>query len=314
MNNSGSTNSIFQESWWMDAVAPGCWGRVEVTKAGKVVASLPYILKKQFGFRFIRMPPLTQTLGPWIQSSNAKYSNQLAEQKDMMTELIDNLPPHDYFSQNFHFSITNWLPFYWKGFQQTTRYSYILTDLSDLDKIWNDTLSNIKREIRKARDRHNLKIRTDIDLDHFLDINEMAFTRQKRKVPYSRELVKSIDAACEKRNARKMFFAEDKNGIIHAAAYIVWDKNSAYYLMGGGDPALRNSGAASLAFWEAIQFAATVTKRFDFEGSMVEPIERFFRAFGGKQVPYFHITRAANLPIKIGEAALQTLRFIQKKY
>jgi len=314
MKNSESTNSIFQESWWLDAVAPGCWSRVEVIREEKVIAFLPYVLKKQFGLRLIRMPPLTQTLGPWFRSSDSKYANQLAEQKDLMTELIDNLPPHDYFSQNFHFSITNWLPFYWKGFQQTTRYSYILKDLSDLDKIWNETSSNIKTDIRKARDRHLLKIRTDMDVERFLDINEMTYARQNRKVPYSRDLVKSIDAACEDRNIRKIFFAEDNNGIIHAAVYLVWDKNSAYYLMGGGDPALRNSGATSLVLWEAIQFAATVTKQFDFEGSMVESIERFFRAFGGQQIPYFNITRSAHLPMRIGETALQTLRFIQKKY
>src|SRR5260370_7073664 len=88
-----------------------------------------------------------------------------------------------------------------------------------------------------------------------------------------------------------MFFAEGPEGRIHAAVYIIWDDRSAYYLMGAADPELRNSGATSLLLWEAIQFAATVTRSFDFEGSMIESIERFFRAFGAKQKPYFHISR-----------------------
>jgi hypothetical protein len=37
--------------------------------------------------------------------------------------------------------------------------------------------------------------------------------------------------------------------------------------------------------------ASTFTKRFDFEDSMIEPLERFFRAFGAKQIPCFHITK-----------------------
>lgn len=78
---------------------------------------------------------------------------------------------------------------------------------------------------------------------------------------------------------------------MHAAAYIIWDENSAYYLMGGGNPELRTSGATSLVMWEAIKFASDVTKHFDFEGSMLEPVERFFRAFGAEQVPYFQISR-----------------------
>jgi lipid II:glycine glycyltransferase (peptidoglycan interpeptide bridge formation enzyme) len=314
MKNTDSMYSLFQEPWWLETVAPNDWGSIEIKKNDALVATLPYVICKKYGFRMITMPPLTQTLGPWLHTSEAKNTTLLAEQKELMTELIERLPTHDYFSQNFHSSITNWLPFYWKGFKQTTRYSYILSDLSDLDKIWNNTSSNIKSDIRKARDRHLLKIRTDIDIDRFWDINKMTFARQNKKVPYSKELVKRVDSVCEERNARKIFFAEDHNGKIHASAYIVWDKNSTYYLMGGGDPALRNSGATSLVLWEAIQFAATVTKQFDFEGSMIEPIERFFRAFGGKQVPYFHITRAANLAVKVGESALQTLRFIQRKH
>jgi hypothetical protein len=64
--------------------------------------------------------------------------------------------------------------------------------------------------------------------------------------------------------------------------------------MGGGDPHLRTSGAGSLVLWEAIKFAATVSEQFDFEGSMIEPVERFFRAFGGTPTPYFSIQKLSS--------------------
>lgn len=88
-----------------------------------------------------------------------------------------------------------------------------------------------------------------------------------------------------------MFFAEDAQGRIHAAAFLIWNPDRAYYLMGGGDPELRNSGAGSLVMWEAISFASTVSRQFDFEGSMIEPVERFFRAFGGEPVSFFSISK-----------------------
>ena len=69
-------------------------------------------------------------------------------------------------------------------------------------------------------------------------------------------------------------------------------RRSAYYLLGGGDPELPTSGAHSFLLWEAIRFAASVTKRFDFEGSMVKGIERSFRSFGARQVPYSKVWRA----------------------
>jgi hypothetical protein len=123
------------------------------------------------------------------------------------------------------------------------------------------------------------------------NLHKLTFARQELQLPYSREFVRRLDDACNARAACQSFFAEDEARRVHAAAYIVWDERSAYYLMGGGDPELRTSGAMSLVLWEAIKFSHQVSRRFDFEGSVIEPIERFFRAFGARQVPYFYVSR-----------------------
>jgi hypothetical protein len=130
-----------------------------------------------------------------------------------------------------------------------------------------------------------------LGLEKLLDLNELTYKRQKLTVPYSREYVHRIDEACEKNNARNFFFAIDEAGQIHAAVYIVYDQKAAYYLIGGGDPALNNYGAHFLALWEAIKFASQVAQSFDFEGSMHSNIEPVFRGFGGAQKPYMEITR-----------------------
>jgi hypothetical protein len=87
--------------------------------------------------------------------------------------------------------------------------------------------------------------------------------------------------------------------------YLVWDAESAYSLMSGNDPRLRSSGAISLLRWEAIKFAREVTRRFDFEGSMLEPVERFFRAFGGRQVRFARLARGATLKGQLGLMAYE---------
>ena len=130
-------------------------------------------------------------------------------------------------------------------------------------------------------------------------MNAKTFDRQGKHPPYSPEFIRLLDQACQANSARRIFIAEDDQGNHHAGAYIIWDEQSAYYLMGGGNPVLRSSGATSLCMWEAIQFSASVTKSFDFEGSMNEPVERFFRAFGAVQTPYFSIKKTPSLLIKI---------------
>src|SRR5215510_2320543 len=284
-------NAIFQQPWWLDAVAPGAWSAVEIRRGGALNARLPYVMDRRMGLMRLRQPLLTSYLGPWIRPSEGRYATQLAHQKELYTELIEQLPAHDYFSQFFHYSVENWLPFYWKGFQQTTNYTYVIDDLTDLDRVRSEFQKNIRYDIRKASKR--LRVHSEYGIDKFLEVNELTFSRQGLPLPYSREAVRRLDDACSARSARRIFFAEDANGRVHAAAYIVWDEQSAYYLMGGGDPELRTSGATSLVLWEAIKFSHQVSRCFDFEGSIIQPIERFFRAFGACQVPCFSVSRCS---------------------
>ena len=281
---------IFLQPWWLEACSPGGWGCAVARRGETIAAVMPYHRERDaLGANLLTMPPLTQVLGPWLRKTEAKQTNQLADHKDLLTELIDALPPHKLFRQSFHYTIGNWLPFYWRQFKQTTRYTYVLEDLTDLEAVWKNMNSNIRSDIRKAQKQ--LRVVDHLGLERFLDVNELTFRRQSRGLPYSRALVRRLDAACAAREARKIFFAVDNQDRVHGAVYLVWTKSWAYYLMSGADPALRNSGATSLLVWEAIRFAATVSRAFDFEGSMLEPIERFNRGFGGCQKPYFAISR-----------------------
>ncbi|MCI5156837.1 MAG: GNAT family N-acetyltransferase [Candidatus Electrothrix sp. AUS1_2] len=294
------TIPIFSRDWWLDTVCggPEHWDAAIVEKGGHIVASMPYFVRKKWGKTLLTMPPLTQNLGLWLKESDGKYGKILAAQKDHMQALIDQLPEFSLYSQNWHYHYTNWLPFYWRGFSQKTKYTYVIPELSDEKKLWAGLQENIRREIRKAESRFKLKIRDDLPLTDFLRLNRMTFERQGKEVPYSEFFIRRIDETCMNRVCRKYWIAEDADKRHHAGVYIIWDENSAYYLMGGGNPELRNSGATSLCMWTAIRHAASVTKKFDFEGSMIEPVERFFRAFGAIQTPYFNISQTPSKIIK----------------
>jgi hypothetical protein len=298
---------IFSQAWWLDALAgKENWDVAMVENDGRIVAAMPYVVRRKLGRVFLGQPLLTQSLGPWIRATNSKQASRLGREKDLMQQLIVSLPTYDQFKQNWHHSQTNWLPFYWAGFSQTTRYTYRLPDLSDVGKLWEGFRENIRRDIRKAQKRFGLYVRRDFGIEDFMRLNLQTFKRQGLAPPYSKNLVYRLDSACQARQVRQVFVAEDVKGQHHAGVYIVWDQNSAYYLMGGGDPALRSSGATSLCMWEAIKYSATITKCFDFEGSMIEPIERFFRAFGAEQTPYSAISHT---PSKLVRAA-QCFRII----
>jgi hypothetical protein len=272
-------------------VAPGRWGEATVERDGRMVARLPYVVRGRRRMRMITMPPLTQTLGPWVERSGAKPARALSEEIELLTALEAALPAAEAFVQQFSPSMLNALPFYWAGYRLELQYTYRLEGLRSEKALWDQLRDNIRREIRKARRR--VEVRDDLGLDRFYKVWTQTFARQGLEPPASLAQLERLDAACVKRGARAMLFAHDDADRIHAVAYVVWDGHAAFYLLGGGDPALRTSGASSLLMWESIMRARAVTDVFDFEGSMLEPVERFFRAFGSRQTPYLRVSRAS---------------------
>jgi hypothetical protein len=284
-------NSIFEQPWWLNAVAPGRWAAAEVRRGDKVVARLPYAQRRRLGLETIGQPPFTQTLGPWLAPREGKYARQLETEKKLIGELIEMLPPVDFFRQSMSTALTSWLPFYWARFQATVRYTYRIEDLSDLERVKSEFQDHVRRGIRKA-EKSEVEVDPDFPLEDLLRLNEQTYARQGVQSPDSPELVRRLDAACAERDARRILGAVDAQGRVHAALYIVWDERTCYALINARDPELQTHGSNTLLYWEAIRLASEVSRVFDFEGSMLEPIEHYFRGFGGRQTPYFSISRA----------------------
>jgi hypothetical protein len=302
-------NCIFEQPWWLNAVAPGQWGAAEVSRGDNVVARLPYMHRRRLGLTTIGQPPFTQTLGPWLAPMEGKYARRLETEKKLLGQLVDALPAFDFFRQSLSPSLTNWLPFYWAGFEATIRYTYRICDLTDLDRVKSEFQEHVRRGIKKAENA--VEINHDFPLDDLLRLNEQTYARQGVKSPDDPALIRRLDAACASRGARRIIGAVDAGGRTHAALYVVWDDQTLYALINARDPELQTFGSNTLLYWEAIKLAAEVSQLFDFEGSMLEPIEHFFRGFGGRQTPYFSISKAG-IKAKPALAARSTRAALQR--
>jgi hypothetical protein len=285
------TIPIFSQDWWLDAVCgSSSWDVVMLEKGDRVYATLPYYFEKRRGGLDIKMPLLTQTMGPWIRPTPAqKYRNTLGNEMEVLGDLIKALPPFRSFDQSFHHSLSNWLPFYWDGYQQTTRYTYLFPDLTDLDRIYADVDHGVRKYIAKSKE--SIDVVESDDLRRFYQINTEVFTKQDRKVPYSFELIERLDRTLKEKGKRKLLFALDKSGELHSALYIVWSGDATYALMSGIEPRFKDDGSLRLLFWEGIKHASTVSRSWDFEGSMLKPVERNIRKFGPLQVPYMRVSK-----------------------
>lgn len=290
---------LFLQYKWMEIITkPEQWDVAVVLAGTEIQAFMPYFKKRKLKFDTITIPPLTPYMGPWIHyPEGQKEATRLSFEKKMLDQLIKQLPKTDRFIQYFHPEITNWLPFYWSGFEQSTRYTYIIDDLSDSEKLFANLQGNIRREIAKAQ--KTLVISECKEVQTLHQLKEKDFQQKGNQVNYSEVYFNRIYENLKARDACKAWVAKDSMGNVVASLLLVWDADSAYYLAGAVDPENKNTGAMSLLMWTAILFSSSVTNAFNFEGSMIEPVERFFRSFGAKQTPYFEIRKTDSKLLKL---------------
>lgn len=281
---------IYLQPWWLDIVAKDNWDLTISKKKENVRGFLPFVRNKKFGMTGISLPLLTQYMGPVLNyPKGQKYSKKLGFEKDVIQDLYNSLPNVSSVKQVWGVEFPNWLPLYWLNYKQTTKYSYVINDIKDFDKSFNNFETKIRGDIRKSE-----KLVEIIDSDDssiLFNLVEKTFTRKNMSMPYSKLLIDNVVSESIKRNQGKMYYAKDENNNIHAAIFIVWDQEKAYYLLGGGDPEYRNSGATSLLLWNAIKEVSVNVNCFDFEGSMIEAVERFVRGFGAIQIQLNSISK-----------------------
>ena len=298
---------VYSRDWWLDCVCgENRWDVLLYCSdhnAGVIEAAFPFYVPYKKG---IAMPAFTQTMGIWFNPDFEKenYSRNLLRKQNICEELIRRLPEHTYFVQNFHHSFTDWLPFYWKGYSQTTRYSYVFPDIQDIAEIEKNRSYDIRQNIHKALTKYQMEIKTHIPVDLFLEINAKTYERQMQKA-YRPEILRRLIETAYSRNQGNTWGAYDQSGQLHAAVFVVWQENCAYYIAGGSDSAGRKSGAHLLALSEAIREVSIISASFDFEGSMIPGVERVFRSFGAIQKPYFTISKGNRPRIR---AAIEVLR------
>lgn len=284
---------LFSQYYWMDAVCgEENWDVIIVEENQNVLGVLVYYLSAISNSYEIRKAPLTQNNGIiYFYPPGLKYDRKLAFEINVANELIDELEKMDIvkYRQYFHYSFTNWLPFFWRGYKQTTRYTYVIDDTSSLENIYSNFNGNIRKHLKKAE--KIVTIHRGMSAEEFYEMNKRTYERQMIDIPYGFNLFNKLYNNLLDNNCLEILFSMDTEGNIHSSALFAYDSTSVYYLMSGSNEEYRDSQSLTLLIYEGIKIAHKLGKSFDFEGSMKMNIERFFRQFGAVQKPYFDVIK-----------------------
>ena len=169
-------------------------------------------------------------------------------------------------------SFDNWLPFYWKGFRQEMRYTFILENKNNGEDFMPEINRNVKRNVREAETA--FKIHSIISQKEFHEVCMATYVRQKIKAPYSFADFSKIDDAVYHHNAGIKLAAVDSSNKVVAVSYLLWDLDTAYYFLAGDTHAGRQQGASILLCNEAIRIAFQDKKLKTFLLWMEHSLER----------------------------------------
>lgn len=287
------------QPFWLDVVTQkGTWDVcLSLNKEGNIIGVLPYYVEKKWGTSIIKMPPLTDYLGPYMtlgdQQTFIKRHSTYTKQQNILTDLIQQLPDAAFFAQQYDYHMDNWLPFLWAGFRQTSLYTFIIPKQQSEDEAYRNLRGNIRTNIKKAE--RCVTVEVSQDLDALITINETTFRQKKQRLPYQKVLLRQLDNVLVERNQRTIFLAKDKSTReLHAALYVVSDENTSYFLLSGIDRKYKSSAAMHLLYWKAIVQSLNEGKEVDFCGSILPGVEHLYRAFGARRTTHFLIYKTAN--------------------
>jgi hypothetical protein len=289
MHAPGST--LYGQSWYLDAVCPG-W---QALVTGDYSRVMPLTTRKKFGFSYLYQPVLSQQLGIFSRVRlKPEEVNEFLTAIPPVFKLIeislnDQNPPGTVFPVKKHTTLKLNLNHPYTQIQE--RYS-----------------ENTRRNLKKAA-QENLRFRTNITLPEFLELlkKDRSAGADILGSMKNRPALLRLVPALLNRNAGMICGVRNRHGHLLTAALVGQDKGFHYYLA----PAMNEEGRETRAMFylidRYIHLHAGLPATFDFEGSDIESVARFYKGYGASPFTYTSL-RINRLPWPLNQWANRRIK------
>jgi hypothetical protein len=258
-----------------------------------------YFLKvKKFGFSFIKLPPYTPHCGLFFISESKNSASVNNFSKEVTNEVCS------FFTQQksaltilaFPGNLVDMQPFIWAKYKVVPNYTYQIDLTKPFKEITENFDSKTRNLINKSIKEELVVSQNTLSKDELFSFFVGALQNSAANI-YKNELKNIFTLFSNETNS--FSFEAKKHNQLLGVVFCIFDQHSCYYLLGGIDKSTGISGVNNLLVQKSIEKAQQLgCKIFDFEGSMLKGVEKFFRSFGPRLVPYYTVNKA-KLPIEI---------------
>jgi hypothetical protein len=183
--------------------------------------------------------------------------------------------------------------FLWAGYRVELVYTFRFEAAIAVDQILQGMTRQHRQNLAKAQQQMTVEVGGNIDI--LMDLNRQTFSRQGLPLPYQESLPRHLWAAARSRGLADIYLARTAEGAAVAGVLVVHDRCNTCQIVSGMDSETRSSAGGYLVAWQAIQDAILAGRAFDFEGSSLRGVERYYRHWGAAAKPIWRLERAGTL-------------------
>jgi len=265
----------------------------------QLIGGFYYLKTKKFGLTFIKLPPYTPHCGLFFHSASKNTSSVNNFSKEIMNEVCSY-----FLNQNsaltilaFPSNMIDFQAFIWRKFKVIPNYTYRINLNQSIETIQSNFDSKNRNVINKAIKEGVTIIENSLNKSELFNFFTETLNTTDANI-YAQELKNVFHVFANDYNSFSI--EASKNSELLGSVFCVFDKHVCYYLLGGVNKISGIQGVNNLLIQTCIQKSKALgCSTFDFEGSMIKGVEKFFRSFGGELVPYFTVNKAI-LPLELG--------------
>jgi lipid II:glycine glycyltransferase (peptidoglycan interpeptide bridge formation enzyme) len=294
---SATYGSVFSQPEWLDLYGDHLVLNGLFNLNNDLIGAFNVFKAVKFGLTYLIVPPYSPSNGLFFINPAENNSNRITYEKAVHEAICQWFTDQKGFLKMSAFppGVNDIQPYFWKGFKVVPNYTYRLKLDKDEDSLFAAMTSEKRKSVRKAQ-KDSVEIRPCYDYKVVKQLVLKTFDRKEKRVNHA-YLDRILGSFATKENS--FAFVAYINEKPAACTFCVHDSTTSYYLFGGYDNGNKHHGAGPGCMWNAILHAKKIGLNiFDFEGSMLPEVEKYFREFGGDLVPYYTIQKGW-LPVEM---------------
>jgi lipid II:glycine glycyltransferase (peptidoglycan interpeptide bridge formation enzyme) len=258
----------------------------------QIIGGFFYFETKKLGFTIIRLPPYTPHCCLYFNFKGTNTAAINGAKKEVMIAVCNYIKSQKCLLSILAFpsSIVDMQSFIWSDFKVIPNYTYRIALNCSFDQIRANFDSKNRNAINKSiRDGVLVKASSMSKNEEFVFFDRAL--REAGANVYPSILSGIFNQFSNDSNSFCLVASHgDKNlGMV----FCVFDNEVCYYLLAGLNKQSGFQGVNNLLVQESIKKAMSLgCSTFDFEGSMIKGVEKFFRSFGAELHPYYTTNRA----------------------